>query len=61
MSKCSLGHAQYILWVTDPDRCFFLLLEEKNKIKIYLLAVVGKFGLFPRYFDYCLTENLPAL
>ena len=24
------GHVQYILWLTDPNRGFFPLLEEKN-------------------------------
>ena len=27
---CLLGHAQYILWATDPDRGFFLVSEEKK-------------------------------
>ena len=34
---------------------------KKIKIKIYLLAVVGKFGLFSRDSDDFLTENLPTL
>ena len=25
------GHSQYTLWLTDPDKCFSALLEEKNK------------------------------
>ena len=29
----SLGHSQYILWATDPDRGFCALLEEKKNKK----------------------------
>ncbi len=29
IDKILLGHVQYILWSTDPDRGFFLLEENK--------------------------------
>ncbi len=60
--NCTFSHAQYILWATDPDRGFFSFARGKKiKRRTYLLAVVGKFGLFSRDFDDFLTENLPSL
>ncbi len=57
-----LGHSQYIVWSTDPDRGFFPLSEEKNKkIKIYLLVVVGEYWLFSGDFDDFVIEILPTL
>ncbi len=46
-----LGHSQYILWATDPDRGFCALLEEKkNKQKkpsgIFLVRDFSKSWLF---------------
>ena len=37
-----LGHSQYILWSTDPDRGFFALSEEKYKNKNGLPNSVGQ-------------------
>ncbi len=51
LDKCiALGHVEYILWLTDPDRGFFLLSEGK---KSNLLAVVRKFELCSQWSSNC--------
>ena len=53
--------AVYSMGNGSRQRFYSFVGGKKIKIKIFLLALVGKFGLFSRDFDNFLTENLPTL
>ncbi len=53
--------AVYSMGDGSRHRSFSFAGRKKNKTKIFLIAVVGKFGLFSRSSDDFLTENLPTL